>query len=191
MGGNEPHFSGLWGVYESYEVRPLDGRYPFLVALGELKGVYRPLADTPHLFFDFAQLAAEPLSHEVMLNWVGEYGVLGLHYGEGTLPNLEMSYRPVTPPPMYDWEGGPEETVVGFVHAAQEARRVLSLYEAALNKDAEWLERLLGGSEAVEKFRKFHQTGTILTGDIPRRARGQRSGGRARLPLVDESATRR
>ena len=52
-------------------------------------------------------------------------------------------------------EGGPEETVLDFVREAQEARRVLSLYEATLNKDEDRLVQLLGGPEVTEKFREL------------------------------------
>lgn len=145
IGGGEPHFSGAWGVFESYKICKVDDELPYIRAQGEVKKTYRPLADTPDLFLEFARLAEVTLSEETILDWVQQYGVLGLHYEDGTPPTLEFHQGTVRPPIMYDWEGGRAETIQGFMLEARQAQSVLSLYEAVyeavLNKDDEKLLR--------------------------------------------------
>jgi hypothetical protein len=161
MGSDEPHFSGLWEVFEGYEIRvPGDGA-PYLEAVGEMKKSYRPLADTPFLFLAFARLADQPATEEVLRSWIEEYGLLGVHYDDGR-PYLPVYYpEPATPPLMYDTQGGPGENLMYFWASAQEANRVLSLYEAALNRNEEKLERLLGGPDVVQRITKNY-LGDIL-----------------------------
>jgi hypothetical protein len=144
MGEGEPHFSGVWEVFEGYEIREPDDGFPYVEATGEVKKTYRPLADTPHLFLEFARLEDKPVNREVLEWWLGEYGVLGMHYDEG-LPYVPAYYpEPATPPLMYFTEGGPGETAGYYGLAIMEAAQVLSLFEAAVNKDTDALMQLLG-----------------------------------------------
>src|SRR5687768_5385338 len=78
MGGGEPHFSGVWEVFEGYEFREPDDGPPYVAATGEVKKTYRPLADTPHLFLEFARLANKGVNREVLEEWLEAYGVLGM-----------------------------------------------------------------------------------------------------------------
>jgi hypothetical protein len=161
MGGDEPHFSGIWEVFEDYEICTPDDSPPYIKAAGGIKKTYRPLADTPHLFLEFAQLGAESLNKERLDRWLKEYGLLGINYDDGR-PYIPAYYpEPATPPLMYDTEGGPEETLEYFALSAQEATDVLSLYEAALNKDEEQLTALLGGPDVVGSIAKAY-VGQIL-----------------------------
>jgi hypothetical protein len=146
-GGGEPHFSGVWEVFEGYELRePVDGS-PYLDAAGGVKKIYRPLADTPHLFLEFARLGDKPVNREVLEGWLDEYGLLGMHYDDGR-PYVPAYYpAPATPPLMYFTEGGPGETLGYYGLSVMEAARVLSLYEAAVNKNADALTQLLSNLE--------------------------------------------
>ena len=155
IGGGEPHFSGVWEVFEGYEIRRADA-VSYIQATGEVKKVYRPLADAPHLFLEFARLSEQQPTKEVLQGWLKEYGVLGIHYDDGR-PYFPVYYpEPAAPPLMYDTEGGSGETVMYFWSAAQEANRVLSLYEAALNRDEEKLEELAGGPRVVKSITKTY-----------------------------------
>jgi hypothetical protein len=147
IGGDEPHLSGVWEVFEGYAIREPDDGPPYVEATGELKKTYRPLADTPHLFLEFARLEDKSVNREVLEGWLSEYGVLGMHYDDGR-PYVPAYYpEPATPPLMYFTEGGPGETASYYGLAIMEAAQVLSLFDAASNKDAEALMRLLGDLE--------------------------------------------
>lgn len=155
MGGGEFHFSGVWEVFEEYEIRKAskDGD-PYITAKGEVKRTYRPLADTPYLFLDLARLGDGTRNREALDSWLEKYGVLGIHYDDG-LPYLPVYYpEPALPPLMYDTEGGPQETVLYFWLSVQEANNTLALYEAAVNRDEEKLEQLLNqdGKAYVRSF---------------------------------------
>src|SRR5687767_14938881 len=52
IGGGEPHLSGVWKVFEGYEVREPGEGLPYVEATGKVKKTYRPLVDTPHLFLE-------------------------------------------------------------------------------------------------------------------------------------------
>jgi hypothetical protein len=137
----------VWEVFERYEIQVPDDGLPYLEATGDVKKTYRPLADKPHLFLEFARLAENPVNREVLESWVNEYGLLGMHYDDGR-PYVPVYYpEPATPPLMYFTEGGPGETAGYYGLSVMEAGRVLSLYEAAVNKDADALMQLLGDLE--------------------------------------------
>jgi hypothetical protein len=147
IGGGEPHFSGVWEVFEGYEIREPDDGPPYVEATGEVKKRYRPLAETPRLFLEFARLADKGVNREVLERWLEEYGVLGMHYDDGR-PYAPVYYpEPATPPLMYFTEGGPGETAGYYGLSVIEAGRVLSLYEAAVNKNTDALMQLLGDLE--------------------------------------------
>jgi len=68
---------------------------------------YKPLIDEPDLFLKFARLVEEgPVTENVMLEWVGSYGVLGLDKSAGTA--------------MGSPRGGPQENVLSFGERAGE-----------------------------------------------------------------------
>jgi hypothetical protein len=170
IGGGEPQFSGVWEVFEGYEIcRPNDS-LPYIRATGGVKRTYRPLADTPHLFLEFARLGEEPLTRERLDHWLNEYGLLGINYDDGR-PYLPVYYPdPPIPPLMYDPEGGPEETLEYFALSVQEANNSLSLYEAALNRDEEKLGQSLGGPDVVRRITRSYDD------YIPRNPQALRKG---------------
>jgi hypothetical protein len=79
---------------------------------------YRPL-DYPDIFLRFARLVEESsITQEAVLDWVKQYGVLGVDKASGG-----MGFG--------NHRGGPSETVSKFEDCAREANTVLRLYEAA------------------------------------------------------------
>ena len=154
MGEGEPHLSGVWEVFEGYEIREPDDGPPYVEATGERKKRYRPLVDTPHLFLEFARLADKGVDRGVLEGWLEEYGVLGMHYDEG-LPYVPAYLRGPAPSPlMYFTEGGPGETAGYYDLAALQAGRVLSLYEAAVNEDTDALKQLLADLEVKHSMER-------------------------------------
>jgi hypothetical protein len=137
----------VWEVFDGYEIHEPDDGSPYLQATGSVRKTYRPLADTPHLFLEFARLADKPVNRGVLESWLNEYGLLGMHYNDGR-PYVPVYYpEPATPPLMYFTEGGPGETAGYFGLSVMEAGRVLSLYEAAVNHNTDALMRLLSDLE--------------------------------------------
>jgi hypothetical protein len=104
-----------WLVCSAYELRS-GCIWPKHRLLEDLR-VYDPLVDTPDLFLKFARLYDQGFSTELILQWVGRYGVLGVG-PEG-------------------WRGGPEETVEGFWEQVSWAAGTLAMYEIALSGDSE------------------------------------------------------
>jgi hypothetical protein len=131
----------VWEVFEGYKIRGT-GDDVYIGAVGGIKRVYRPLADEPYLFLDLARLGEAQLNLEGLNGWLDKYGVLGVHYGGDT--------DAVNPPLMYDTAGGPAETALYLAYASQEANRALSCYEAALNRDEDNLQRLVGGPRTAQ-----------------------------------------
>jgi hypothetical protein len=104
---------------EKEVIRPKEDRDTYVMALGSIEDtqhravsgvehftLYGPLS-MPELFLDFAELADKKVTLEVMLNWVGRYGVLGLGGAKG----------------------GSEESLRSFASEAEKANSVLRLYE--------------------------------------------------------------
>lgn len=152
MGGGEPSFSGVWEIFENYEIRKLEDGHHYWQATGEVKRKYRPLADTPCLFLDLARLWDGPHNREAIDRWLGEYGLLGLHYDDNRPYVPEYYPDPATPPLMYFTDGGSREGVGDFWRCAEEANRTLLLYEATLNRDRKELEDVLGGPRVVRSI---------------------------------------
>lgn len=100
---------------------------------------YRPLADTPALFLEFAELADEEITHEVWSAWVHRHGTLGLgHRNPKNATWLED--------PSVCETGGPGESFVNFRREALRANWLLRLYEAAFSPegsdiDVDWFEQ--------------------------------------------------
>jgi hypothetical protein len=87
---------------------------------------YDPLVDTPDLFLKFARLYDQGFSTELILQWVGSYGLLGVGSGEGS-----------------GWRGGPEETVERFWEEVSWAAGILAMYEIALSGDSANAEKVV------------------------------------------------
>lgn len=117
--------AGMWKVWESYEVVEIDGG-AYVLARGNANNCdeYRPLAQTPGLYLEFARLADEgEITREVWLDWVERYGVLGLEWRNPNEVMLVGLFGPVCQ------EGGPNESYEAFVREARRANWVLRLVE--------------------------------------------------------------
>ncbi len=100
---------------------------------------YRPLADIPALFLEFAGLADEEITQEVWSDWVHRYGTLGL--GHRNPKNATWLEDPSVCEP-----GGPGESFVNFRREALRANWLLRLYEAVFTPespdiDVDWFEQ--------------------------------------------------
>lgn len=142
----EAHAPFTWQVYEDYEIVDQEDGPSYIRAVGEVVNGYYPLVDTPHLFLDFARIAEQKAPGEALAQWINKYGLLGLAHGR---PQYIADIHPevVIPPHKYDPRGGPGETLEAVWYEVWEANEVLLLYEAALNRDAETLGRVLYPTE--------------------------------------------
>ena len=153
-----------WLVCSAYELRS-GCIWPKHSLLEEWRG-YDPLVDTPDLFLKFARLYDQGFSTELILQWVGRYGVLGVG-PEG-------------------WRGGPEETVEGFWEDVCWAAGILAMYEIALSGDTKKAEKLVpvafpflelarGGLEPQDwKWKLVHEVfGEVLTDELLESSRQQ------------------
>jgi hypothetical protein len=130
-----------WGVCtRGYKLEPappgashghrLRAKRPFRLtdADGENWKTYKPLEENPDLFLRFARLSRKPGSPQRALDWCEQYGVLGLagdyHWGWTGENNAHQAY----------------ESLGAFDAEVERAAGVLSLYEAALNRDEEAAE---------------------------------------------------
>lgn len=114
---------------------------------------YRPLIDTPYLFLEFARIP-EQKGHvyEALDNWLSNYGLLGLSRQD---PQTSLHWVPepklvpcsdwvpelTIPPLRYDDAGGSGDTFHAYMFEASKANKLLTLYEALLNRDTEGLEQ--------------------------------------------------
>jgi len=155
----------LWRVYEEYEVVDDEEALPYIRASGsegtgtpQTVRTYNPLVDTPYLFLDFARIAERKNPGEALSQWIDKYGLMGFAY---SYPEVGDEVRPqlVVPPREYDDRGGPGETLSAVWYEVRTANEMLTLYEAALNRDPENLELLLfppdEESEWLEQRRKY------------------------------------
>ncbi len=142
----ESHTPLPWRVYEEYEIVDQADGLPYIAAVGRVVDSYYPLVDTPHLFLEFARTVENRNPAQALWQWVHTYGLLGLaHKDTGYF--VEEIPEVVFPPREYDASGGPGETVDAHWYYAELANEDLVLYEAALNRDAEKLERVLYPTE--------------------------------------------
>lgn len=115
-----------------------------------LKWLYAPVRDTPDLFLRFANLShrksrLHDKALEVMLEWVTNYGVLGLEdLGCSKVPEREAKDRER------------RESLRGFRYAAWEAARCLELYEASNAPDgkAEAILEKYGADGSTPRIKK-------------------------------------
>jgi hypothetical protein len=122
--------TGLWGVYGQYTVYELvrselggtdlyiaHTRAPSGMLASDVKW-YRPLEDTPYLFFRFARLADQEITRDRWIEWIHRYGVLGLQQTSETFTHGRL-------------RGGLAETFSTFKEESRAANEILKLYEAA------------------------------------------------------------
>jgi hypothetical protein len=94
---------------------------------------YSPLTEDG-LLLEFAELAdQDEITLEVMLDWVGRFGVLGIENRE---------HRPLDSQGFSDLRGGPMENLRTFSFEARKANAVLRLYEAATDPNGPDVEKL-------------------------------------------------
>ena len=149
----ERHARFVWHVYEDYELVKEEDALPYLRAVTP-KGYespkrvrsYNPLVDTPRLFLDFARIAERKNPAEALSQWITQYGLLGFADSSPQW-SPEASPEVTVPPRIYDDSGGPGETLEAVWEEVYTTNRILALYEAVLNRDAEKLETLIFTSE--------------------------------------------
>jgi hypothetical protein len=132
-----------WAVYEDYEIAEEDEQLPYLTASSdEPETLYKPLVDTPHLFLEFARIAEQrSRSDEALDNWIRKYGLLGLTGGMGKTLHADLYPEVIDPPLRYSNAGGPGDTLNAYHVAVAKTNKLLTLYEALLNRDHEGLEK--------------------------------------------------
>jgi hypothetical protein len=143
-----------WMVCEGYEIAEEDGLLPYFTASSyERAEYYKPLVDTPHLYLEFARIAERRgRLDEGLDNWIRKYGLLGLSRQR---PNEPMELRSdaewalkadlypevIVPPLRYSAAGGPGDTLDAYRLEVAKTNKLLTLYEALLNRDHEGLEK--------------------------------------------------
>ena len=165
----EPFHEFTWDVYRSYEWVKEDRRYPYLRTSerNEIKTRYEPLVDTPHLFLEIARLPERLDRNEGIGQWIAKYGLLGLQKGQASPYELNIIPRRTAPRADYRMDGGPGETLERFENYVLVAHNALALYEAALSKDVERLERawqINGSSPAERAGRRYFESEAAYAG---------------------------
>ena len=143
-----------WVVYEDYELVDEGEHLPYLTAVSDERAkFYKPLVDTPHLFLEFARIAEQRgRSDEALDNWISKYGLLGLSSqrpngllepcsGLGWTLDANLHPEVIAPPLRYSAVGGLGDTLQAYRVAVAKTNKLLTLYEALLNRDHEGLER--------------------------------------------------
>jgi hypothetical protein len=139
----------IWVVYGDYELAEEDEHLPYLTASSdEGARTYRPLVDTPHLFLEFARIAERRgRSDEALDNWIRKYGLLGLSSGIDWTRHADLYPEVIVPPLKYSAAGGPGDTLNAYHVAVAKTNKLLTLYEALLNRDHEGLEKCFAWHE--------------------------------------------
>jgi hypothetical protein len=115
--------------------------------------LYRPLVDTPYMFLEFARIAEhkeDPFTP--LFDWIDKYGLLGLtrQNPDRTLdavpqvrwvPDADWIPEVSLPPLRYANEGGVGDTFNAYKYEFSRANKLLTLYEAVLNRNIEGLAR--------------------------------------------------
>jgi hypothetical protein len=132
-----------WAVYEDYEIAEEDEQLPYLTASSDVRAtLYKPLVDTPHLFLEFARIAEQgSRSDEALDNWIRKYGLLGLSSGIDWTPREDLRPEVIVPPLRYSAAGGPGDRLNAYHVSVAKTNKLLTLYEALLNRDHEGLEK--------------------------------------------------
>jgi hypothetical protein len=160
-----------WQVYENYEILSSgEGiESPYIQAAAQARGrepkpvdVYDPVTDRPYLFLDFARIVERKDPDQVLMDWFHKYGLLGLtprnpHYSKPLVPRQEFISQ-IVPKRRYDDRGGPGDYFELIWAIADEANESLVLYEAALGRDEQKLERILLSEYEPEHGRSRRQT---------------------------------
>lgn len=148
-----------WAVFERYEIlEPQEGEAYIESSSSKVVEVYDPLTETPHLFLEYARIAEASDPIQALLDWIHEYGLLGLALYER---DFQSTFNPreegrkifpelVRPPGSYSPYGGIGETLTAHLMLAEQANETLRLYESALNRDVKNLESLIFDSEASD-----------------------------------------
>jgi len=151
----------FWKVYEEFDIVEEDGCLPYFRASSD-KGVgyYRPLEDYPYLFLEFARIGEQKgHPYDALKNWISKYGLLGLsqtpEWSLESLPEANWTshgdlFPEVTIPPLrYSPSGGPGDTFDAYFLEVATTNRLLTLYEAILNRDTEKLEQCFASHEGI------------------------------------------
>ena len=139
-----------WAVYGDYEIAEGDEHLPYLTASSDAPArSYKPLVDTPHLFLEFARIAEQrSRSDEALDNWIRKYGLLGLSSGiVDWIPHADLYPEVIVPPLRYSATGGPGDTLNAYHVAVAKTNKLLTLYEALLNRDHQGLEKCFAWHE--------------------------------------------
>jgi hypothetical protein len=130
--------------------------------------------DTPHLFLEFARIAEQrSRSDEALDNWIRKYGLLGLTGGMGKTLRADLYPEVIDPPLRYSAAGGPGDTLKAHNASVAKANKLLTLYEALLNRDYDGLEKCFALHERCtpedlrKKWSAEHEKGILE--DIIRR----------------------
>jgi hypothetical protein len=172
----------VWWVYEDYDlVEAGDLTYIQAANQGNYREsprpvyAYDPLTDTPRLFLDFARIVDHKNPAQELLDWFHKYGLLGLttHHPryppifprDTTLPSWELEIiDKYVPKRRYDFRGGPGDSIEHIWALAEEANSSLVLYEAAIARDQEKLERALYPENWPEHAESYRRTPEVQTG---------------------------
>lgn len=148
-----------WTVFAGYEIKELqDGSVYIESSASEVVRTYDPLTETPHLFLEYARIAEASDPIHALLDWIHEYGLLGLTLYEHDFQNIfgptqegkRILHELVSPPMYYSPYGGRGETLTAYIMAVEQANQTLRLYESALNRDVVSLESLIFDNESSD-----------------------------------------
>jgi hypothetical protein len=148
---------GNWYVCNEYEIRgdKIVAKYKLSALEDHLRPedvwwYYSPLRDAPDLILTFARLYKEKSFERAALAFCHKYG----------LPNSTVA---VVGGKEIAYPFAEEIEVSDFLDEAEKAYRVLALYEAVINRDAETVKRSLLGRYTVGKsFEIDHETLSIV-----------------------------
>jgi hypothetical protein len=155
----------LWRVYRDYEIlsAPDGSGWHYIQAVGreshrqpECVRAYNPFIDTPYLFLEFARIVERKEPWQELLGWFEKYGLPGItEYSTGE--NREFWRGLDFPQIVHDDKGGPQDRIEVIWELAYEANESLVLYEAALGRDEEKLERAIFPKDRPESAEESWQ----------------------------------
>ncbi len=141
-----------WRVYKDYEIlsAPDGSGWHYIQVAGrdtdeqsELVRAYNPLIDTPYLFLEFARVAEHKDPPKALMDWFRQYGLLGITTSYSGREDRDPLKGIVFPQRYQDDKGGPWDRIELIWEVVREYNESLVLYEAALGRDDEKLERAL------------------------------------------------